>query len=69
MRLYNFAIHQVDNIAALPIRTFVIVVSKGFDCMERERTDLAGRECTRRQAYSADTVGRRAIEGSATMLE
>eukprot|EP00171_Calliarthron_tuberculosum_P009849 IDg9849t1 len=34
-----------------------------------EQTDLVGRECTRRQAYSADTVGRCAIEGSATMLE
>eukprot|EP00171_Calliarthron_tuberculosum_P006425 IDg6425t1 len=43
--------------------------SKGFDCIYRERTDLVGRECTRRQAYSADTVGRCAIEGSATMLE
>eukprot|EP00171_Calliarthron_tuberculosum_P008486 IDg8486t1 len=43
--------------------------SKGFDCIERERTDLVGRECTRRQAYSADTAGRYAIEGSTTMLE
>eukprot|EP00171_Calliarthron_tuberculosum_P004419 IDg4419t1 len=43
--------------------------SKRFDCIVTERTDLVGRECTRRQAYSAETVGWCAIEGSATMLE
>eukprot|EP00171_Calliarthron_tuberculosum_P011123 IDg11123t1 len=46
-----------------------LLAEKRVDCIVRERTDLVGRECTRRQAYSADTVGRCAIEGSMTMLE
>eukprot|EP00171_Calliarthron_tuberculosum_P022385 IDg22385t1 len=42
---------------------------KGVECIEGERTDLAGQECTLIQANLAETVGRCAIEDSATMSE
>eukprot|EP00171_Calliarthron_tuberculosum_P023181 IDg23181t1 len=42
---------------------------ENFGLYERELIDLVGRKCTLRQAYSADAVGRCAIEGSATILE
>eukprot|EP00171_Calliarthron_tuberculosum_P006958 IDg6958t1 len=43
--------------------------SKWFNCIERERKDLVGGECTPRETYSADTVRRCTIESSATTLE